>query len=161
ALLLVACGGVASAPQPAVNTSPVPLLPSIGIPSCFTAPPVDASAPVPAEPESQILAATRQLDEFQTSLTIQKAHLLLAPVRKDPTASFWHVESKPMAGAGGSPALAEGAVLARGEGWAVLKMVLTYSYEGEHAIEATIDALPGKMIFDFGADQLEVRSNVL
>jgi hypothetical protein len=159
ALFLTACGGAASGPQSAANTSPVPLLPSIAYPSCFTAPPADASAPVPDQTVTQILAATRQMADFQTALALQEAELLLTPVRKDPTASSWHVLHQRLDGSVVMRSWEEGAVLARGEEWAVLKMVFTDG--GEHTIEATIDALPGRMIFDFGADQLEVRPNLV
>jgi hypothetical protein len=138
---LTACGGGSA-------SAPIALLDDIGPPTCFTGPSNRfASATTVAE---QVVAAAQSEQDFEMSFYTQEAALLLTPVRSDPTASSWRRVS---------PAIEmQGSVLARGDGWAVLQMVITAS---GRVLEATIQTFPGRMIFDFGAHELEARPNLL
>lgn len=113
-------------------------------PSCFTPEP-----PLPAGEQTlpQLLAARRAMVDFRLSFALQEAQLLTQPLRDDPELEEWSV----------SPAdgvLLEGAVITRGEGWAVVKAV-AYA-EPHRTMDATIDLLGERAVFDLGSAELEV-----
>jgi hypothetical protein len=100
----------------------------------------------------QLATAHRQMLEFRISFGLQATQLLTRPVLEDPDASEWHVDK--------GRAIAEGKVVARGEGWSVLEMIVytTEEYEGEPMVyRARINAVPNRTTYDFGGSIIDVR----
>jgi hypothetical protein len=97
-----------------------------------------------------LLSAALSAAAFDLADHLAAAEALIHPVRLDPTASSWDVPVE--------RGEFEGAVLARGDGWAVLKMVLLSNVRD---IEATVDTFSDHMLFDFETEQLDVRPNLV
>jgi hypothetical protein len=124
------------------------ILPGYSPGSCWSNPP-EIIDPTTAD------TVSRSTDEFNLSFGIQLGLMLGRPIADDPGAGSWRVEF-----AKGS--VIEGTVLARGEDWGVVKMVgLLSVYDGrERTINADIDIVPGRTLYDFG-DETLIATNFL
>ncbi|MFO0724018.1 MAG: hypothetical protein U1E65_09565 [Myxococcota bacterium] len=153
--ILAGCGGGGydpDAPGPAIK-----LMPLVTSPSCYHEPEVSGglTAAPPSDAFLQMMAVMRSQAEFQRSYLVREAELLLAPVIADPTAAKWE---KVTDGVHQS-----GHVLARGAGWSTFKVVLfgTGPDGVDFSYQATVDTTPSRTLLDFGAQELELRENLV
>ena len=143
--LLFACGGEDTA---------ISFLPLEYDPGCY----VDQKPEPPSDltdAERLNYTAQRQMLEFQVAFSLQAAKLFSNVVEEDPYASKWRVDR--------GHGIAEGEVLARGEGWSVLEMIIRtgQEWEGEPVVyRARINTLPNRTTYDFGGSVLDVRPDL-
>jgi hypothetical protein len=121
-------------------------------PGCFVEPTVTATTGDSA-PMLQFVRAARSMQEFRLSFLTQRAKLLLMPIAEDPDAEEWRFDDNP-------DALFEGVVLARGEGWAVVKMVIT-SPRLNGPLSGTLELYGDHAVFELGRDVLELTPDYL
>ena len=138
----VACGGGYSTPigdllPKQLDTNP----------GCFVNRTATATTSVSAS-TLVLVSAARSMQEFRLSSLTQKAALLLRPIAEEPDAEEWKLDDNP-------DARFEGVVLARGEGWAVVKMVVT-SPRLNGPMSGTLELYGDHAIFEFGRDILEI-----
>jgi hypothetical protein len=134
-LVIAACGA----------PSPIELRVPIQQPACFSENVVTAT-----DAASQILSGARSFVDIGFLDAVARAQVLVEPVRRDPTASSWHLPAQNGA--------MEGSVLARGDGWAVIEMSLIVTGA---VVEGTIHVFPDRLGLASGDDNLEIRENVI
>lgn len=143
ALTVAACGG-ASDPLPAVPSAstPIALRVGTGSPGCF-------EGRTEASPTSDRISAQNQFREFQRSFDLQAMQLVARPILEDPSARRWALRTPRVA--------YDGAVVARGNDWAVVKMVV--SIENQRTYDVEVHALPDQTRYEFQDSTLVVATH--
>jgi hypothetical protein len=143
----VACGGGYSTPIGDLLPKQLDASPGCFVEPAATATTGDSAATL------QFVRAARSMQEFRLSFLTQQATLLSRPIAQEPDAEEWKIDDNP-------DFLVEGVVLARGERWAVVKMVLT-SPRLNGPMSGTLELYGDRTIYELGRDVLELTPDYL